>query len=303
MLTWNELCAHFKELWTAPRTPGGFSHTKALWDERAKDWQQELSQEGKMTFLTDRRIRESVRFLSGKGLLGPESDVIDIGCGPGRFVGAFAQTAHWVTGTDLSTVMTGLGAEYCAENGIRNVSFVACDFKTAVPEELGWSKRFDLVFSSMTPALGPYESFGKMMDMSRGSCCNTACIQSQSSLEREVARALGNEAPPPAWDGRLFYALLNLVWLAGYFPETDYYEITCTEQLSLDRPSLEKTLETLYRGRISARKDLDRVYDHLMGQSRDGVFEDQCTYRYGTVLWSVLTWDERRRAASDGILF
>ena len=303
MLTWEELCRHFKELWTAPRTPSGFSHTKNLWDEGAKDWKSELSQEGKMAFLTDRRIQEAIRFLSGKGLLGPECDVIDIGCGPGRFVGAFARTAHWVTGTDLSTVMTGLGADYCAENGIENVSFVPCDFKTADPEELGWSKRFDLVFSSMTPALGPYESFGKIMDMSRGYCCNAACIQSRSTLEQEVALALTDKTLKPAWDGRLFYALLNLVWLAGYFPETDYYEVTYTEQLPLDRPTLEKTLETLYRGSLSEKADLDRVYDRLMGQARDGVFENQCTYRYGTILWSVLARDERRRAASEGILF
>lgn len=303
MLTWKELCAYYKELWTAPRTPSGFSHTKGLWDQWAREWKRELSQDGKMTFLTERRIQEAVRFLSAKGLLGPESDVIDIGCGPGRFVGAFARTAHWVTGTDLSSAMTGLGAEYCAENGISNVSFVACDFKTAVPDTLGWSKRFDLVFSSMTPALGPYESFGKMMDMSRGSCCNTACIQSRSSLEREVALALGDEAPPPPWDGRLFYALLNLVWLAGYFPETDYYEIAYTEPLPLDRPALEKTLLDLYRGGISEKRALDRVYDRLMKQSKDGVFENQCVYRYGSVLWSVLMRDERRQAASAGILF
>lgn len=303
MLTWKELCTHYKELWTAPRTAGGFAHTKALWDERAKEWRSELSQEGQMRSATDKRIRESIRFLSGKGLLGPQADVIDIGCGPGRFVSAFARTAHWVTGTDLSAVMTEAGAQFCAENGVENVSFVPCDFKTVVPEEMGWSKRFDLVFSSMTPALSPYESFGKMMDMSRGSCCNTACIYSQGTLEREVAQALEGRQVRPAWDGRLFYALLNLVWLAGYFPETDYYEITYTEQLRLDRRSLEEKLFNLYRGRIAEGKDLDRIYDRLMRQTKDGVFENHCTHRYGTVLWSVLTRDEHRRAASAGILF
>ena len=84
------------------------------------------------------RVQATADFLRKHGLLDADMDVIDIGCGPGRFVAEFAKTAHYVEGTDLSPKMLEYAAEYAASQGIHNVSFIPCDFKQLDIDEMGW---------------------------------------------------------------------------------------------------------------------------------------------------------------------
>ena len=75
-------------------------HAASKWDRRAEAWEQEYQASG--TRKNDDRIQATVEFLWGRGLLGPDCDVADIGCGPGRFAAAFGLTARTVAGFDIT---------------------------------------------------------------------------------------------------------------------------------------------------------------------------------------------------------
>lgn len=293
METAEALLTYFRQQWEEKRG-AGIGHTAQLWDRRAQDWAQGLAEEGAMRRVTAIRIREAVRFLAENGCLTPEQEVIDIGCGPGRFVAEFARQARWVTGVDLSPSMTRLGEIHCQEAGLKNVSFAVRDFKETTVGEMGWEKKFDLVYSSMTPAMSAFSSLEKMIQMSRAYCCNSCCVLSQSTLEKALQEALGAENVQPAWDGQWFYTLVNLVWLMGYFPRTDYFPVEYTENRVITMDFVREALRRRCRKRDLDEAFVKRGYDCLMARARDGVFAEQCANWYGAVLWDVRVKTPRR---------
>lgn len=280
-----ELFDYYRSLWEHKKNRSGLSHTKKAWNERADEWAQELGSDSAMSRVTGRRVLEAVRLLTAKGILQPEADVIDIGCGPGRFVAEFARKVRHVTGTDISPRMLQLGSEYCQEQGIANTVFTACDFKNTFVEEMGWKGGFDLVFSCMTPAVSSYDSLEKMIAMSRGYCCNTCCIDSKSRLEEEIAHILSLQNTRPFWNGDWFYSLLNLVWLLGYYPETDYYILDYTEPRRVTENMVRDKLKRMCPGQEFSDEQIELVCSRLSAQSENGMFIDICINRYGTVLW------------------
>lgn len=280
-----ELFEYYQSLWEHKKSKSGLSHSKKAWDERAEEWVRELESDSAMSRIIELRIAESVRFLSSKGILQPEADVIDIGCGPGRFVAEFAGSVRYAVGTDISPRMLQSGHEYCAQQGIDNTAFVSCDFKKISVEEMGWAHRFDLVFSCMTPAVSSFDSLEKMIAMSRGYCCNTCCIDSRSRLEQEISRILNLKKLHPFWNGDWFYSLLNLVWLMGYYPETDYYVLKYSEPRRVTENMVRDKLKRMCPGQEFAEVQIEQVCRQLLEKSENDIFMDTCINRYGSVLW------------------
>ena len=144
--------AHYTAFW-GRRHSSGMRHTPDLWNGRADEWDKDLRKNEARQARSHRRVAETVAYLQSRNLLRQEQEIIDIGCGLGRFVAAFARTAGHVTGVDLSDHMAEYGRAYAKAQGVDNVSFQTCDFKTADIDALGWRGRFDLVFASITPAI------------------------------------------------------------------------------------------------------------------------------------------------------
>ncbi len=274
---------YYKARWEKKRYVS-VQHTPELWDKRAEGWNQRL-QDDTAARNTALRIQNAVTILSHYGLLQGDCDVIDIGCGPGRFVAEFAKTARHVTGTDFSQRMLDFGAEYAREQGIQNVDFVPCDFKKSTPAELGWEGKFDLVFTSMTPAISKYDSLEKMIAMSRGWCCNSCCVVSQSDLEETVAQELDLPIPNPGWDGSTFQAMWNIVWLLGYFPVTNYFKMDMEEPKPLDMTLAETLAKRLFRDRAVNNEDVRRVYGALEKHAENGIVTERSHNWHGILLW------------------
>ena len=72
-----------------------------------------------------RATDEVVAWLAGRGLLGPDRDAVEIGCGIGRFVRALAPRCRSVTGLDVSAGMIAEARLRCAALG--NVTLLRTD--------------------------------------------------------------------------------------------------------------------------------------------------------------------------------
>jgi SAM-dependent methyltransferase len=184
---------YFEQRWNE-RFEEGKSSCLATWEERADDWDRKYRKENDKNQPRDARMRDTGAFLRSKGLLGPDCDVIDVGCGPGRFVAEFAKTARFVQGTDISPKMADYGAAYCKEKGLNNTAFKALDFKTADIKALGWENRFDLVFTSITPAASG-KGLDKLIAMSRGWCFNACFVYNMNELNNRILRELFDREP------------------------------------------------------------------------------------------------------------
>lgn len=293
---WNieQEMAHFQEIWCYRRS-SHTEHTKETWNERAHEWEQGLQQDAERRRRSDERVRATADWLRSKGILGPEQEAIDIGCGPGRFVAEFAKTARHVVGTDLSDRMLAYGERYARSIGVENTSYVDADFQTADIDALNWRGRFDLVFSSITPAITGKTGLEKLMAISRAWCFNSCFVNFEDALEQSLVRELLGREPKAGWNPHWhwFYALFNLLLLDGYFPEVTYYR--------------EEKIKTVAAGEETARD-----YARRLSESYDGAQEEtliprikKCLETYSdsdgmiayndVIVYGWILWDIRNR--------
>ena len=277
---------YFTGLWET-RQDCQLDHSAEMWDDRAQKWIDDLGPDGMGKPEMRARIDATARYLCSRGLLGEESSVIDIGCGPGLFVMEFAKTALHAVGLDHSRRFMEYSAACANARGIRNVSFVEADFLELDIGKSGFTGAFDLVFTSTTPAATARGSIEKLMKMSRGFCQNVSFVNIRDTLAERVSRDVLGEEYKPRFDGTGFYSLFNLLWLNGFYPETSYYTDSRVEMITPDEQSA-SNCATLC-GRF-APEDAAKVLRYL---DKYGEIERCSDYRYGSILWDVRVKDTR----------
>ena len=259
-------------------------HSAKKWDQRAEAWEKERREKQK----GEARVRSAVAYLEKQGLLQPDFHVADVGCGPGRFAVAFARRVRWVAGFDLSPRMIHYGLEYARREGVNNLTLRAQDFQALDVEAEGLIGAFDLVFSSLTPAIHGQAGLDKVMAMSRAYCCNITHLYHRNSICQQLQRELFHLPASSPWGGRWFYSLFNLLLLRGYLPETSY-----DRQLEERRiaPSgdyaamlLERVLPPEERTAENQARILAWLQAHIDGEGMLTETSDAC---YGRILWDV----------------
>jgi SAM-dependent methyltransferase len=268
----------------------GRSNLRETWDSRAHEWDAKLRREGVRREQNDARVRDTAAYLRDRGLLGPDCDAVDIGCGPGRFVAEFARTARSAAGVDISPRMTEFAAAYAREQGLSNTSFQALDFQTADLRALGWEGRFDLVFSSITPAVRGLKGLDNLIAMSRGFCFNACFVHNVNSLQDRILRELYDRGPRhgKTSHSQWFYEMFNILWLRGYYPETRYYKQYRELRLPADRPAAEELAGYLLGEEAAKEEDVVRIQRFLEKDAGpDGSVLEVSDCWYGWTLWDV----------------
>lgn len=184
--------------------------------------------------------------------------------------------------------MIHYGLEYARREGVANLTLQALDFQTLEVEAAGLRRAFDLVFSSLTPAVHGQAGLEKMMDMSRAYCCNITHLYHRNSICRQLQEEVFGIPPVSPWGGRWFYSLFNLLLLRGYLPQTSY-----DRQLEARRfvPSqdyaamlLERVLPPAERTEKNQARILAWLQAHTDGE---GMLTETSEACYGRILWDV----------------
>ena len=259
-------------------------HSAKKWDQRAEAWEKERREKQK----GDARVRSAVAYLEEQGLLQPDFHVADVGCGPGRFAVAFARRVRWVTGFDLSPRMIHYGLEYARREGVANLTLQALDFQTLEVEAAGLRRAFDLVFSSLTPAVHGQAGLEKMMDMSRAYCCNITHLYHRNSICRQLQEEVFGIPPVSPWGGRWFYSLFNLLLLRGYLPQTSYDRQLEARRFVPSQDYAAMLLERVLPPAERTEKNQARIFAWLQAHTDgEGMLTETSEACYGRILWDV----------------
>ncbi len=195
-----------------------FTNTQIKWNKRAQSW--EIKR--KHCNESSHRLESIIKYINEKKLINPSSSIADIGSGPCRFAVEFAKTASRVDCFDISDKMLEYGREYANSNNIFNIDYICCDFSEMNIADSKYENAYDLVFSSLTPAVSSEEAILKMTDMSRSYCLNISHIYKSNSLEDEIKKELFDKK----WVSKAFdYNFLNsfnFLFKTGYNPIVDY---------------------------------------------------------------------------------
>lgn len=260
------------------------------WDKRAGSWQRRrgAGERG------GARVDSAMEFLEGRGLLGPECDVADIGCGPGRFAAAFGRRARSVVGLDLSRAMVDSGRAYTGGENLQNVRLHVCDFRTLDIDRAGYRGAFDLVFCSLTPAVHDMAGLQKAMEMSRAYCCCITHLYKRSTLRERISQEVFGGKTAPQRGGQWFYSLFNVLFLMGYSPETSYETQRRERRVQADMEYAQLLLEQLLSPADCTAANAEKVLAWLRRHmDADGTLAEQTDSGYGRILWDVRSRVER----------
>lgn len=266
--------------------PDALEHTAELWDQRAKDWAKLEQRSGKMK--TQDRVHETIQYLAGYGLLGPDCDVADVGCGPGKFAVAFAKTARSVWGIDISGTMIAQAKNRALQERQGNVAFAVCDFKMLDIPKANLENKFDLVFSSITPAAHGMAALEKSMQMSRNYCCNITHVHSENTLEQQIMKDVFQRNRPMLRDGHWFYSLFNVLFLMGYYPEVSYYKQHQVHEIHPDDNYAQRFLRHMLSPQERTLENEKRIVQWLKAyRDTHGTVTEMQDVWFGRVLWNV----------------
>lgn len=266
------------------KKPGDDTFTQKKWNKRADFWQKERVQKRR----GDERVVRTLSFLEQRGILKENMDVVDIGCGPGRFAAAFARRCHHVTGLDISEKMIEYGKAYINEEQLSNVDLRICDFQALDIDKEGYREKFDLVFTSMTPALNGVDNLMKAISMSRKWCCHITHLSGRNLLREQIMQEVFGKKPVAQWTGKGFYCLFNLLFLFGYHPETSYDERNQELWIEPDEEYADFIMEHMLSPEEITKENKQKILKWLWARKNEqGLVKEITISTYGRILWNV----------------
>jgi len=274
----------FIDHWKSGKTKNdSVSHNKTFWDERAGFWEKTV-----IKGETDLDIINYIeKLLLDEGMLFKGAEVIDIGCGPGKFVASFAKTAGHVTALDFSDNMLIYAKENAKKAGRDNISFVSAPFQDIDPKEMGWEKKFDLVFSSLCPIVGNYESMLKISAMSKAYCFNRMYAYRKNELLDNMRRALMGYEWETSINTNSIICTYAVIALMGYYPRVVYMDTDSSYAHTLDDTSAREYAALLDRSKEPDAEMMKKVQAYLETVTVDGVFTENIRTKSALIWWNV----------------
>ena len=225
-----------------------------------------------------------LRFWQETGMIRPGCRVLDIGCGVGKYGTWLAGLGCEVTLTDVSGEMLRRASENMAQYDTPWAVYEA-DFNAVTGRESVFEGGFDLVLSTMSPAVHDLKTVRKMSGLSRGWCFLARFTSWEQPLRDELMRRMGleprrvrdhltNEAEP----------LIRAVGEAGYAPQ-----VRIVPYRWADLRSPEEMAGYLCR-RYFTEAERERQYAPALGAAREladekGLLRDAVSTEVAWIWW------------------
>lgn len=278
----NKDIEYFDNLWQESKPKDGMKHTRETWDRIAQNWDHDSR---KVRLKKDEKIIQLKDYLMAAGALSEDYDVLDLGCGPGKYGLEFAKHVRSVTLSDISPVMLDYARENALSVGAENVIFSEADFLTESVEKLGWKKKFDLVFTSLTPAMDNAECIRKINECSRKWAFNNSFVYFKDSLKDEVGQNVFGKPANTNWGNSSPYCIWNILWLMGLHPRMEYTGEKIDCEYELTKTVAEDAAVNIIRDRAPSEKEIDAVYRYLEKSYPDGRVIRRTESLYSWILW------------------
>ncbi len=276
---------YFDRLWKESNPKDGMKHTRETWDRLAEGWKKDPPE---IQYAKDRQCRDMTQFFVDKGVITPESSVIDIGCGSGNYAICFAEHAKHVTCSDISPKMLDYCREYAEERGLSNLDYVACDFLDFDIDAAGWKRNFDLVFTSLTPAMDGLDSVEKVNAMSRNWCVNNSFVYRKDNLRNAVMENVYGRPVTNRWGNSSTYCLFNILWQMGLKPQIQYYKEIIEYETELCEEMAKGVTINVIRDHAPSDEEIKRTLDYLeKNMSKDGKVKKVTESLFAWTLWNV----------------
>jgi len=250
------------------------------WNKKAKSFKKFAG-----TGEGNKRVTGVINFLKKHNVLRKNMSILDIGCGPGNFSIPLAKMGARVTALDPALNMLEILEQEIKEKNIQNIKVAQGLWEEIDIHQMGWQKKYDLVFASQSPGLRDIETLQKMHE-----CSNQYCFATGFDGKREMTlydafceKYLGRPYIKNSHD--IIY-LINLLYSLGFRPTVEFLDLSRTEEYSPDE--IENNLEEII---LAEKLDLEdyktKIEDFLAAKPRNekGKYTQFVRQVIGMVLW------------------
>ena len=254
-----------------------------LWNKRADGFATILSPKKKQ-----QRTSEIFALLDRAGFKAKGAQVLDIGSGPGAIAIPLARAGAKVTALDISYK----ALEHLKANADReglHIDAVECSWWDANVAKLGLRNKFDLVVTSMTPALKDAEAFVRMMSCSREFCYYSHFLQFDhpGNLDENLQRILKQKAPGKRSGGiSPFMNYFMYVYLQGYRPLVGIQHKKSKSEMPWEKAGARAVKSVEFSGRCSAVAK-KKIYSYYRDSAVNGKCRIESDGYTGMMVWNV----------------
>ncbi len=251
--------------------------SQKFWDLRAEEFNNMINkQEEKF---------ELVQYLLSKDAINRGYDVLDIGCGAGKYILEFAKIANDVTGIDISSKMISY-----AEQNVKNMNLSNANFKVIPWQDINldayrWSKKFDLVFASMSPAINSKETLTKMIEASKKYCFMSGFVYRRDKIKDELVKRIIGKNENKIFQKNI-YCSFNALWNMGIYPEITYKDVVWNKKISVEQ-AVEMYTILLQKNNKEDKSIKPKIKSYLQEISSDGEVEESIEAKIAWMFWKI----------------
>lgn len=231
-------------------------------------------------FKTPKDVLRTVDFLSAQGVISPGDRLLDLGAGMGGYSLEFARRGLEVTALDVNASCLKLIESRADECALENVSTVPLMW-----EDYTADRPFDIVFSSMCPALCNPEELKKAEAMARKTVCILTVTRGSCNKHRmKLMEHFGVRGRGGMVTEALHY--YNTLYLMGRQPN-----VKCWTDRSASTSDVESQIRHFERYfklfGVEERVSVPYMERYFAECAKDGVVEDETVMNRALIYWTV----------------
>lgn len=262
-----------KRTWIS--TPFDKDAALKLWDNQAK--------QNCYTKIPSFEENKFLQLLQKERMLDKDFNVLDIGCGGGAYSIAIAPLVSQVIGCDLSKEMIHNAKKLSKK--FSNITWQVQDWHNISIEEMGWTKKFDLSFAHMSPAICDCTSLEKLIQTSHNYCVVTKPTRRTDSVLDVVKEMIGLKETRTDLDNDI-RQIFNYTWLSGYQPKLMYENQKWLAVRTIDEAFTHYTSRIRQFMELSSSQ-MNKIHQYLLQIAKDGKIEEVIKSLTVTIYWSV----------------
>jgi SAM-dependent methyltransferase len=274
---------YWVDCWNATHPFSGLMDEDQLavfWNKRSGDFAKKIS-----SAQSRKRCRENLGFLEKAGVRIKGAKILDIGCGPGTLSIPLARAGADVTSLDISSGMLERLKETADNEGL-SIRPVECSWWNADIDKLGFRGGFDLVISSMTPAIKDSETFDRMIACSRKYCFYLGSLPSTGDVAiQALLRGMRKTPGPLRSQMGILYPFMYL-YLKGYTPEININRRKWKEDLDWDKAA-EHAIDIISHEQACTEAMKKKIKNYYKKTAVDGKCSFQNEMFLGMMIWRV----------------
>lgn len=250
------------------------------WDKMATDFARRTSGEK----ATARR-EQGIKRLVDKGILTPETRVLDIGAGPGSWALPLAGICAHVTALEPSSGMIEIMRKKIEAAGTDNIFVIQKTWQEADLAEQGWDGAFDLVFASMTPGIDGPAAIEKMIAASRNFCYMSGFSGPGMTAQFAPLWKKLSDRPMPNRHGDIIYPF-NLLYAMGFRPDISFS--WWDREINWDRDHTFRHFLRFFEPHMDITQRVEQtIADYVDTRCRSGEYVPVTPVCRGSMTWSV----------------